>query len=82
MKSHNDISGDKFAVKTRFMVTFSINYTEKCFLFYSFLRCRLIINLGGGQQIPRLISISYPINQHIQIKELCILNNKTVNLPK
>lgn len=33
MRSHNDISGDKFAVKTRFMVTFSINYTEKCFFF-------------------------------------------------
>ena len=35
MRSHNDISGDKFAVKTRFMVTFSINYTEKCFFYFT-----------------------------------------------
>lgn len=52
MKSHNDISGDKFAVKTRFMMTFSINYTEKCLFILQLSEMTLNYKFGRRSTDP------------------------------
>ena len=52
MKSHNDISGDKFAVKTKFMMTFSINYTEKCLFILQLSEMTLNYKFGRRSTDP------------------------------